>query len=143
MRRPLSSRESGNAFRGQPSKEFLPQIHQELKHRMEEIGVVLLYVVVDVLVYEVYVWWFSCSGFCTRESDVVLKESVRRRNGYIGALKAILRDGDSIENLKFMERMRLEDMEKGTRFLLMMKETNLKIHEKFDFVSLLGDDVIV
>ncbi|GJX33811.1 hypothetical protein Tco_0245368, partial [Tanacetum coccineum] len=28
-----------DAFRGQPFKELLPQIHQELEHRMEEMGI--------------------------------------------------------------------------------------------------------
>nr|GFD20199.1 hypothetical protein [Tanacetum cinerariifolium] len=32
-----------------------------------------------------------------------LKENVRRRNEYIGALKARASGGDSVENLKFME----------------------------------------
>nr|GEW51704.1 ARID DNA-binding domain-containing protein [Tanacetum cinerariifolium] len=72
-----------------------------------------------------------------------LKESVRRRNGYIGALKARASDGDSIGNLKFLERVRLEDVEKGTRLLLIMKETQLKISEKSAFVSTLAIDVVL
>ncbi|GJT36138.1 hypothetical protein Tco_0926557 [Tanacetum coccineum] len=72
-----------------------------------------------------------------------LKESARRRNEYIGALKARVSGGDSVENLKFMERIRLEDVEKGTRLLLMMKETELKISEKIAFVSTLAVDVVV
>ncbi|GKD74401.1 hypothetical protein Tco_1332683 [Tanacetum coccineum] len=63
-----------------------------------------------------------------------LKESVRRRSGYIGALKARSSGVDSVENLKFMKCMRLEDMEKGTCLLLMMKETEMKIDEKISFV---------
>ncbi|GJT24055.1 hypothetical protein Tco_0893992 [Tanacetum coccineum] len=71
-----------------------------------------------------------------------LKESVRRKCGYIGALKDGPRDVDSNERLKFMERIWLEDMEKGTRLLLMMKETEMKIGEKIDFVTSLGDNVV-
>ncbi|GKC74605.1 hypothetical protein Tco_1120488, partial [Tanacetum coccineum] len=67
-----------------------------------------------------------------------LKESARRRNEYISALKACPSGGNSVENLRFMERMRLEDLEKGTRLLLMMKETKMKIAEKIAFVSTLG-----
>ncbi|GJW77635.1 hypothetical protein Tco_0139317, partial [Tanacetum coccineum] len=72
-----------------------------------------------------------------------LKESARRRNEYIGALKARASGEDSVENLKFMERIRLEDVEKGTRLLLMMKETELKISEKISFVLTLAVDVVV
>ncbi|GJZ13757.1 hypothetical protein Tco_0548987 [Tanacetum coccineum] len=72
-----------------------------------------------------------------------LKESVRRRSGYIGALKARSSGVDSVENLKFMKCMRLEDMEKGTCLLLMMKETEIKIDEKISFVMSLEDDVII
>ncbi|GKC40824.1 hypothetical protein Tco_1053208 [Tanacetum coccineum] len=70
-----------------------------------------------------------------------LKNNVRRRSGYIGALKAHSSGVGSNEDLKFMERMRLEDMEKGTHLLLMMKETEMKIGEKIAYVSSLGDDV--
>ncbi|GJQ97498.1 putative nucleotidyltransferase, ribonuclease H [Tanacetum coccineum] len=56
-----------------------------------------------------------------------LKESVKRRSGYIDALKAHPSGVDSVEKLRFMKRMRLEDMEKGIRLLLMMKETEMKI----------------
>ncbi|GKA36533.1 hypothetical protein Tco_0723024 [Tanacetum coccineum] len=72
-----------------------------------------------------------------------LKNNVRRRSGYIGALKARSSGVGSNEDLKFMERMRLEDMEKGTHLLLMMKETEMKIGEKIAYVSSLGDDVAV
>ncbi|GJZ19661.1 hypothetical protein Tco_0556251 [Tanacetum coccineum] len=72
-----------------------------------------------------------------------LKDSVKKRCGYIGALKARHSGADSNENLKFMEWIRLEDMEKGTRLLLMMKETEMKIGEKIAFVTSLEDNVVV
>nr|GEY02302.1 hypothetical protein [Tanacetum cinerariifolium] len=65
-----------------------------------------------------------------------LKESVMRRNEYISALKACPRGGNSVENLRFMKCMHLEDLEKGTRLLLMMKET-VKLHwldHNFEYV---------
>nr|GEW73278.1 hypothetical protein [Tanacetum cinerariifolium] len=67
-----------------------------------------------------------------------LKESIRRKCGYIGALKAGPRNVVSNERLRFLERMRLEDMEKGTRLLLMKKETEMKIDEKIALLNRLG-----
>nr|GEW69582.1 hypothetical protein [Tanacetum cinerariifolium] len=72
-----------------------------------------------------------------------LKDSVRRRSGYIGAFKALPSGVDSSDRLKFLERMCLQDMEKGTRLLLMMKETEMKIGEKIVFVTALENDVVV
>ncbi|GJT45803.1 hypothetical protein Tco_0954518 [Tanacetum coccineum] len=62
-----------------------------------------------------------------------LRESVRRKCGYIRALKVGPISVVASERLKFLERMRLEDMEKGTRLLLMMKETE-------ELVSAAGSD---
>ncbi|GKA12948.1 hypothetical protein Tco_0692494 [Tanacetum coccineum] len=62
-----------------------------------------------------------------------LRESVRRKCGYIRALKVGPISVVASERLKFLERMRLEDMEKGIRLLLMMKETE-------ELVSAAGSD---
>nr|GEU41802.1 hypothetical protein [Tanacetum cinerariifolium] len=78
-----------------------------------------------------------------RRMSCQLKESIRRKCGYIGALKAGLRNVVSNERLRFLERMHLKDMEKCTHFLLMKKETEMKIGEKIAFVELLGDNVVV
>ncbi|GJS34593.1 hypothetical protein Tco_0532975 [Tanacetum coccineum] len=69
-----------------------------------------------------------------------LENSVRRKCGYIAALKSRSDGEGSVEDLKFLERMRLEDLEKGTRLLLMMKETEMKIGEKITYVGSLGND---
>ncbi|GKD85635.1 hypothetical protein Tco_1356789 [Tanacetum coccineum] len=71
-----------------------------------------------------------------------LTESVRRKSEYIDELKG-RRSGENADNLRFLERMRLEDMEKGTRCLLMLKETEMKMKEKGIFVSKLKDNVAV
>ncbi|GJS29397.1 hypothetical protein Tco_0490017 [Tanacetum coccineum] len=52
----------------------------------------------------------------------------------IGELKALGSCEDVIESVRVLERMQLEDMEKGTRLLLMMKETHLKISENARFI---------
>ncbi|GKA28961.1 hypothetical protein Tco_0715206, partial [Tanacetum coccineum] len=41
---------------------------------------------------------------------------------------------DAASTIRFWERMQLEDVEKGTRALLMMKETQTKIGEKASFI---------
>ncbi|GKE22623.1 hypothetical protein Tco_1434135 [Tanacetum coccineum] len=79
----------------------------------------------------------------SRGSGVVLENSVRRKCGYIAALKSRSHREGSVEDLKFLERMRLEDLEKGTRLLLMMKETEMKIGEKITYVGSLGNDAVV
>nr|GFD12606.1 hypothetical protein [Tanacetum cinerariifolium] len=71
-----------------------------------------------------------------------LTKSVRRKSGYINELK-VCGGRENAENLRFMEHMQLEDMDKGTRLLLMLKETEIKIKEKACFVSKLKDDVVV
>ncbi|GJX74003.1 hypothetical protein Tco_0312598 [Tanacetum coccineum] len=78
----------------------------------------------------------SFVGQATRGADV---------GGYKAQLKFLAHSSGvgSNEDLKFMERMHLEDMEKGTHLLLMMKETEMKIGEKIAYVSSLGDDVAV
>ncbi|GJU64857.1 hypothetical protein Tco_1246692 [Tanacetum coccineum] len=50
-------------------------------------------------------------------------------------LKARHSGADSNENLKFMEWICFEDMENGTRLLVMMKRTEMKISEKIPFVT--------
>nr|GEY40716.1 hypothetical protein [Tanacetum cinerariifolium] len=78
----------------------------------------------------------------TSEAGVVVTKEWRR-SGYIVVLKARPSGVDSNQRLKFLDRMRLEDMQKGTRLLLMMKKTGMKIGKKIVFVTSLGDDVEV
>nr|GEY14432.1 ribonuclease H-like domain, reverse transcriptase, RNA-dependent DNA polymerase [Tanacetum cinerariifolium] len=71
-----------------------------------------------------------------------LTRSVRRKGRYINELRR--RGGpENAESFGFLERMRLEDMEKGTRLLLMLKETEMKMKEEGCFVSQLKDGEVV
>ncbi|GJX54836.1 hypothetical protein Tco_0283205 [Tanacetum coccineum] len=71
-----------------------------------------------------------------------LTASVRRKGRYINELRR--RGGpENAESFRFLERMRLKDMEKVTRLLLMLKETEMKMKEKGCFVSQLKDGVVV
>ncbi|GJS13658.1 hypothetical protein Tco_0408130 [Tanacetum coccineum] len=70
-----------------------------------------------------------------------LTASVRRKGRYINELRR--RGGPkNAESFRFLERMRLKDMEKVTRLLLMLKETEMKMKEKGCFVSQLKDGVV-
>ncbi|GJX03274.1 hypothetical protein Tco_0189190 [Tanacetum coccineum] len=59
-----------------------------------------------------------------------LRIVVRRRRQRIDRLEALVNYHEAIDTIRFWERMQLEDVEKGTRALLMMRETEAKIGEK-------------
>ncbi|GKA08746.1 hypothetical protein Tco_0688077 [Tanacetum coccineum] len=59
---------------------------------------------------------------------------VRRRRERIRRLELLRNCQDAAATIRFWERMQLEDVEKGTRALLMMKETEVKIGEKARFI---------
>nr|GEW64434.1 putative reverse transcriptase domain-containing protein [Tanacetum cinerariifolium] len=59
-----------------------------------------------------------------------LRVVVRRRHHRIDRLEAVEDSREAADIIRFWERMQLEDVEKGTRVLLMMRETGAKIHEK-------------
>ncbi|GJR60296.1 hypothetical protein Tco_1502458 [Tanacetum coccineum] len=59
-----------------------------------------------------------------------LRVAVRRRRQHITRLEALGNCEDAARTVRFWERMQLDDVEKGTRALLMMKETETKIGEK-------------
>nr|GEV25546.1 hypothetical protein [Tanacetum cinerariifolium] len=59
-----------------------------------------------------------------------LRITVRRRRECICRLEALGNCQDAIDTIRFWERMQLDDVEKGTRALLMMRETESKIREK-------------
>ncbi|GJX77504.1 hypothetical protein Tco_0324315 [Tanacetum coccineum] len=63
-----------------------------------------------------------------------LRVVVRRRRLRIDRLKAIGNSREAADIIRFWERMQLEDVEKGTRTLLMMRETEAKIGEKARFI---------
>nr|GEW55125.1 hypothetical protein [Tanacetum cinerariifolium] len=65
-----------------------------------------------------------------------LKVALRRRKEYIKELKSLGDCKDVVESVMFMERMQLNDMEKCTRSLLRMKDTQVKMREK---ASMTGD----
>ncbi|GJR77630.1 hypothetical protein Tco_0089995 [Tanacetum coccineum] len=56
-----------------------------------------------------------------------LRESVRSLSACIFKLRALGDCEDGYENVRLFERLRLDNMEKGIRLCLMMKETQLKI----------------
>nr|GEY48602.1 hypothetical protein [Tanacetum cinerariifolium] len=59
-----------------------------------------------------------------------LRITVRRRRERIRRLEALGNCQDAIDTIRFWERMQLDDVEKGTRALLMMRKTEAKIREK-------------
>ncbi|GJQ90603.1 hypothetical protein Tco_0001742 [Tanacetum coccineum] len=63
-----------------------------------------------------------------------LRITVRRRRERICRLKALGNCQDAIDTIRFWERMQLDDVEKGTRALLMMRESEAKIREKAGFI---------
>ncbi|GJV45252.1 1-aminocyclopropane-1-carboxylate oxidase homolog 1-like protein [Tanacetum coccineum] len=63
-----------------------------------------------------------------------LKAVVRRRRERIRRLELLRNCQDVAATIRFWERMQLEGVEKGTRALLMMKETEVKIGEKARFI---------
>ncbi|GKF24760.1 hypothetical protein Tco_0077082 [Tanacetum coccineum] len=71
-----------------------------------------------------------------------LRDAVRKKHERIGELKALGSCEDDIETVRFLESMQLEDMKKGTRLLLMMKETQIKIGEKARFILNLRGGVV-
>nr|GEU44824.1 hypothetical protein [Tanacetum cinerariifolium] len=62
-----------------------------------------------------------------------LRVVVRRRRHRIDRLEAVGDSREAADIIRFWERMQLEDVEKGTRALLMMRVTEAKIHEKARF----------
>ncbi|GJU14104.1 hypothetical protein Tco_1136500 [Tanacetum coccineum] len=63
-----------------------------------------------------------------------LRESVKVLSACIAELRALGDCGDRYEALWLLERLRLENMGKGIRLRLMMKETQRKITEKGNFM---------
>ncbi|GJT40583.1 hypothetical protein Tco_0940448 [Tanacetum coccineum] len=63
-----------------------------------------------------------------------LRVVVRRRRQRIDRLEALGDFSEAADIIRFWERMQLKDVEKGTRALLMMRETEDKIREKARFI---------
>ncbi|GJR31638.1 hypothetical protein Tco_1107870 [Tanacetum coccineum] len=59
-----------------------------------------------------------------------LRIVVRRRRQRIDRLEALGNCREAVDTIRFSERMQLEDAEKGTRALLMIRETKAKIGDK-------------
>ncbi|GKG15156.1 hypothetical protein Tco_0354756, partial [Tanacetum coccineum] len=59
---------------------------------------------------------------------------VRRRRQRILQLEALGNCREALDTIRFWERMQLEDVEKGTRALHMIRETQAKIGEKARFI---------
>ncbi|GJV05629.1 hypothetical protein Tco_1343285 [Tanacetum coccineum] len=71
-----------------------------------------------------------------------LRVVVRRRRHRITQLESLRNYREARDTINFWERMQLEDVEKGTRALLMMRETESKIGEKARFILNLRDVVV-
>ncbi|GJR77288.1 hypothetical protein Tco_0089653 [Tanacetum coccineum] len=63
-----------------------------------------------------------------------LMESVKGLSACIAELRALGDCGDGYEALRLLERLRLENIGKGIHLCLMMKENQLKITEKGNFI---------
>ena len=63
-----------------------------------------------------------------------LRQAVRMRYWYINELKMSSSYDDTLESVDIMRHMQLDDMEKASHFLLMARETQLKMHEKNTFI---------
>nr|GFA86891.1 hypothetical protein [Tanacetum cinerariifolium] len=63
-----------------------------------------------------------------------LRVIVRRRRHHIDRLEAVGDYREAANIIRFWEQMQLEDVEKGTRALLMMREMEAKICEKVRFI---------
>ncbi|GJR59053.1 hypothetical protein Tco_1501215 [Tanacetum coccineum] len=72
-----------------------------------------------------------------------LRESVRCLSACIFKLRALGECEDGYETVMLFERLRLDSMEKGIRLRLMMKETQLKITEKGNFIMKLRGGGVV
>ncbi|GKC26022.1 hypothetical protein Tco_1028172 [Tanacetum coccineum] len=90
-----------------------------------------------VLAREVYAYLRKVGEY--RRMSRELKESVRGLSSCIAELRALGDYGDGYEALRLLERLRLENMRKRIRLRLMMKETQLKITEKGNFMVKLGE----
>nr|GEW29590.1 hypothetical protein [Tanacetum cinerariifolium] len=63
-----------------------------------------------------------------------LKVVVRRRRERIHQLHLLRNSHNAVATIRFWERMQLEDVEKGTRAFFMMKESEVKIGEKANYI---------
>nr|GFC66522.1 hypothetical protein [Tanacetum cinerariifolium] len=63
-----------------------------------------------------------------------LRESVRGLSACVAELRALKDCGDGYAALRLLERLRLENIGKGIHLRQMMKDTQLKITEKGNFM---------
>ncbi|GJV94690.1 hypothetical protein Tco_1546267 [Tanacetum coccineum] len=77
---------------------------------------------------------FSLGGATDGSIANGLRIVVHRRCQRIDRLEALRNCHEAVDTIRFWERMQLEDMEKGTRALHMMRETEAKIGEKARFI---------
>ncbi|GJX37664.1 hypothetical protein Tco_0250967 [Tanacetum coccineum] len=71
-----------------------------------------------------------------------LKIAMRRREEYIGELKALGGCEGVVETVRFMEGLQQDDMERYDRSLLLMKEMEVKAREKSKFILKLSGYVV-
>ncbi|GKB31619.1 hypothetical protein Tco_0871020 [Tanacetum coccineum] len=70
-----------------------------------------------------------------------LRASIEGMEGYVCELKVLKSCVDVIEAVKVLEHTQLDETEKATRLMLMVKEPQLKVHEKTNFM-LMGHMVV-
>ncbi|GKC63682.1 hypothetical protein Tco_1096280 [Tanacetum coccineum] len=71
-----------------------------------------------------------------------LKITMRRREEYIGELKALGDCEGAVETVRFMEGLQVDDMDRYDRSLLLMKEMEVKAREKSRFILKLSGYVV-
>ncbi|GJS75636.1 hypothetical protein Tco_0725517 [Tanacetum coccineum] len=71
-----------------------------------------------------------------------LKIAMRRREEYIGELKALGGCEGAVETVRFMEGLQQDHMERYDRSLLLMKEMEVKAREKSKFILKLSGYVV-
>nr|GFD31663.1 hypothetical protein [Tanacetum cinerariifolium] len=76
---------------------------------------------------------FSLGGAAVGSAPRVDRDRLMRRHR-IDRLEAVGDSREAADIIRFWERMQLEDVEKGTRALLTMRETEAKIREKARFI---------
>nr|GEX50206.1 hypothetical protein [Tanacetum cinerariifolium] len=72
-----------------------------------------------------------------------LREAIRRSDGYVAELRASRSCDDALGTIEMLSHMQLDDMEKVARFLLLARETLIKVDEKTGFIMRMRDSVVV
>ncbi|GJY30175.1 hypothetical protein Tco_0413670 [Tanacetum coccineum] len=74
-----------------------------------------------------------------RELSGELRNDVRMRDKYIRELQTSHMSDEVIESIEILKRVQLDDMEKASRLLLMLREIQSKMFKKNTFIARLRD----